>query len=244
MDFFIEQTRLIEQYFKDWHNKSVSLGEDGVSHSRYCQLFDIFEKRELRELNSSTNDNFEISTFHNCIGCNLEEGCLNILDFVEQFSGTEKVRTYLTIYTLLCYILAERLGVIYKELGVISNNGEFDWTKFPVLRRIKHWANFFKHPKSYMFLHHPGYFLENDPNRPNFLIENEVNSDFVDSFYKARGKNDELRNLVANRKDWNVIFPNLLVFTQELCNEVDKACEYVKQPDSIERLRSFTLENY
>ncbi|HEY1019100.1 MAG TPA: hypothetical protein VGE25_08890 [Sediminibacterium sp.] len=242
--FFSDRTRLVEQYFRDWHNKFAAVGKAGDGRSRYCRLFDVFEERERRDLASPTDDKGNIITFHNCIGCNFEEGCLNILDFVEQFSGTEKVRTYLTIYTLLFYTLAERMGVIYKELNLVDNKGEFDWIRFPVLRRIKHWANFFKHPKSYMFLHHPDYFLENDPDRPNFLVEGEVNSAFVDSFYKAGGKNAELRTLVKNKKDWKVIFPDLLVFTQELCAELDGACDYVMQPDNIETLRPFTLRDY
>jgi hypothetical protein len=242
--FFSEQTRLIEHSFSEWHNKFVAVSGEFDGRSRYCQLFDLFEKRERRDLTETANDKGYIITFHNCIGCNFEEGCLNILDFVKQFSGTEKVRTYLTIYTLLFYTLAERIGVIYKELGVIDNNGEFDWTQFPVMRHIKHWANFFKHPKSYMFLHHPDYFLENDPDRPNFMIEGEVNSNFVDSFYKASRKNAELRTLFTNKRDWKIVFPDLLVFTQELCDEVDKVCDFVMKPENIEKLRPFTLRDY
>lgn len=242
--FFSNQTRLVEEYFKDWHNKFKIIGEKGDGRSRYCQLFDVFEERERREMTSPTDEEENIITFHNCIGCNLEEGCLNIQDFVEQFSGTEKIRSYLTTYSLLFYTLAERIGVIYKELGVIDNRGEFDWSRFPTLRRIKHWANFFKHPKAYMFLHHPGYFLEDDPDRPNFMIEGEINNDFVDSFYRAGSKNDELRALFANKKGWNIVFPDIMKLTKELCTEIDNACDFVIQPENIELLRPFTLRNY
>jgi hypothetical protein len=36
----------------------------------------------------------------------------------------------------------------------------------------------FKYPKAYVFLHHPSYFLENDPSKPNFLVKGEINNQF------------------------------------------------------------------
>lgn len=243
-DFFGEQTKLVSNYFEEWHKKFKTTGDADDGRSRYCQLFDVFEERERRELPISTNKDSSSITFHNCIGCNFEEGCLNILDFVKQFSGTEKTRTYLTLYTLLFYTLAERMAVIYKELGIVDNKGNFNWNQFPVLRNIKHWANFFKHPKSYMFLHHPSYFLEDDPDRPDFLIEGEVDSNFVDSFYRAGSNNQQLRNLFANKKGWKIIFPNIVELTKKLCAEVDTICDLIIIPKNIDILRPFTLKDF
>ncbi len=242
-NFFSEQTKLAAAYFEQWHHAFKSKTGDRGERSRYCQLFDVFEDREKRELINAGVKEDDIPSFHNCLGCNFEEGCMNVLDFLKEFEGTEKTRTYLTVYTLLFYTLAERLAVVYQELGVV-NGKQFDWQQFPVLRNIKHWANFFKHPKAYMFLHHPGYFLENDPDRPNFMINGEVDTVFVDSFYRAGADNIKLRSLFENKKGWNIIFPDLLQMTKDLCDEVDKACDFVMQPSNVEVLRTFTLKDY
>lgn len=241
--YFSEQTLKVADFFENWHNQFKSDGAGKGERSRYCLLFDTFDERERKDLVGPEVEDMDALTFHNCIGCNFEEGCLNVLDFVKQFAGTEKVRTYLTTYSLLFYTLAERLAVVYQELGVV-NGQQFDWSRYPVLRSIKHWANFFKHPKAYMFLHHPGYFLENDSSRPNFMIEGEVDSSFVDSFYRAGADNKELRRLFENKKGWNVIFPDLLSFTKSLCDEVDRICDFILQPENIEKLRAFTFKDY
>lgn len=242
--FFSEQTKQVSDYFEKWHTEFKYSSKNGDMRSRYCQLYDVFEDRERREPFNENNKKYNSPLYHNCIGCNLEEGCLNILDFTQRFSGGENARTYLTIYSLLFYTLAERMGVIYEELGIITDKNKFDWTKFPVLRQIKHWANFFKHPKSYMFLHHPDYFLENDPKRPNFLIEGEINSDFVNRYYKANANNEQLRSVLTNKKDWKIIFPDIVKFTKNLCYEIDNFCEYVIRPENVEVLRSFTFRDY
>lgn len=241
--FFSEQTKQVADFFETWHNEFKSRSDSGEERSRYCQLFDAFEEREKREFPEQPAQGETDIMFHNCIGCNFEEGCLNILDFVKTFSGTKNERTYFTIYSLLFYTLAERMAVVYQELGIV-NGRNFDWSRFPVLRKIKHWANFFKHPKAYMFLHHPVYFLENDPERPNFMINGEVDSNFVDSFYRAGADNLELRRLFENQKGWKVIFPALPEFTRELCHEMDVICDFILQPENIEILRLFTYKDY
>lgn len=242
-NYFSEQTKLVADFFEKWHNELKINSVEKGQRSRYCLLYDAFEDRERKELEENGINDAGRTSFHNCIGCNFEEGCLNILDFVKQFAGTEKVRTYLTIYSLLFYTLAERLAVVYHELGVV-NGKKFDWSQFPILRNIKHWANFFKHPKAYMFLHHPDYFLEKDPDRPNFMIEGEVDSSFVDLFYRAGADNEALRQLLGNKKGWKVIFPDLLLFTKDLCKEVDNAFDFILKSENIEKLRPFTLKDY
>jgi hypothetical protein len=233
-NYFAIQTKLVLDYFEEWHFRDNHHFSDG-ERTRYCVLFDAFNKCEKQTDSSSDNN----SNHHNCIGCNLEEGCLSILDFLKKYCDSENTRTYLTIYTFLFYSLAERVAVVYKELGIVNGNN-FDWVKFPVLRNIKHWANFFKHPKAYMFLHHPSYFLENDSSKPNFFVKGEINNEFVEKFYSANPDNNELRNQCKNKDGWNVIFPDILQLTKDLCFELDKVCEFILIPENLQKLRPFT----
>jgi len=240
-DFFLKQINESYQYFNHWlySNESLDENESIVKNSIYCKLHDKFWEDHL----ATTND--PESYLHNCIGCGLDEGANNVNYFLETNKECNNIRYYLTIYSLLFYIQAEKIGVIYNEIGFRTHKNEFDWNQFPNLKMIKNWANFFKHPKSYMFLHHPTFYLESDSNNPNFMLTEIIDNNFIQQFYKAGAKNDELRNKLINQENVKVFFPDLLSTTKLLCEEFEKIITLIINDELIfEKLKIFNKVDY
>ncbi len=228
--YFLKQISESSNYFNDWlyNNKLNSAG----GSSFYCRLFDLFHDYHFEQ---------EGKTSHNCIGCNLEEGARNIELFFKYNNQVESVKYFLTLYTLLFYLQAERLAVIYKEAGIIIYDGKFDWSKFPVLQRIKYWANFFKHPKFYMLLHHPIFYIDGDPDVPNFLINGIIDDEFIHKFYKSDKQNAELKLLLGNKDNFIVLFPNMLELTKSLCIEFESIIHVIEgNSELISKLSELT----
>lgn len=238
-EFFLGQISKCADYFDKWlyPEKSSVLEFDGepLDKSLYCKLYDTF----LDYNQKKRNDHSLI--VHNCIGCNFEEGARAIHYFLLTNRECTNVQYYLNLYSFLFYAQAERIGVIYKELGYCTNKGDFDWAQFQNLQKIKYWANFFKHPKAYMFLHHPDFFLETDPRKPNFLISHVIDSEFVKNFYRPGADNQQLRYFLENKKSVKVFFPDLIDFTKTLCDEFEKIISTISTKSSfIEKLNEYT----
>lgn len=237
--YFKEQIKESSDYFETWYYRKenqvfISQGKP-IKDSLYRDLYDVFSDYSKEKVGNKN----EIS--HNCIGCNFEEGARNILLFFKYNNEVLSQRYFLTLYTLLFYLQAERLAVIYKELGYINSKKEFDWEKFPNLQRIKCWANFFKHPKSYMLLHHPDFFIEGDPYIPNFMVKGIIDEEFVRKFYNGWKYNEDLREVLSNQEDFKIIFPNLLNFTKCLCFEFEKIISVIlSDKANIEKLSTFS----
>lgn len=235
--YFSDQTFKVLEYFETWlYSMPPIEGGDFDKRSIFCELFDVFHEREG---GTSTLE----MPHHNCIGCNFDEGCLTILEFLKRFSGSTNMLPYLTIYTLLFYAQAERMGVIYKELGYVSRDN-FDWGAFPNLALIKHWANFFKHPKAYMYLHHPTYHIETDPGRPNFMLNGIIDTQFVQTFYRAGADNKKLAKHFEKGTSYTVFFPDLLELTKNLCQAFQDIIPIIKKIENIEVLRKYTVQDW
>lgn len=240
--YFKQQVQESAEYFESWFYRKESevfeVGGKPQKISLYCDLYDVFSRHHQNQ------EGKESEIAHNCIGCNFEEGVRNILLFFTYNKEVNSERYFLTMYTLLFYLQAERLGVIYKEIGYNkTSNGkiEFDWTIFPELQRIKFWANFFKHPKSYMLLHHPSFFIEGDPDIPNFLVNGVINEQFIQKYYRGDKHNDGLRLTLENQENFIVIFPNILEFTKSLCAEFEKIIHRISNDEKlIEQLAPYT----
>lgn len=241
---FLEQAKESADYFSKWFdcydNEILDDQNLPLKKSLFCDIHDAFLKYNQNKI--ANPDSYA----HNCIGCNLEEGARAINYFLHSNTNCLNLQYYLNIYSFLFYAQAERLAVIYKEIGFTNEKLEFDWEKFPNLRMIKYWANFFKHPKAYMFLHHPEYYIESDQERPNFLITLVIDNSFVDRFYQGQKRNTELRELLENKDKVKIFFPDLVTTTKTLCNEFSKIIEVINSDNSIiEKLNSYTtIENY
>lgn len=234
--YFSNQTVECAEYFESWLYPTETRNKlTGNKKSIYDSLYTTF------------SDNYRQKTgkpeiiAHNCIGCNFDDSASNILYFLNSNKNSQHIQYYLRIYTFLFYEHAERLGVIYKELGFVDGNNKFNWSLFPALQSIKYWANFFKHPKSAMLLHHPDFFIDSDPNKPNFMINEIINDDFIKTYYKGDKSNDELRDKLANKNHVKIFYPNLIVTTKALCAEFAKIVDTIKSNQSyIDKLEPYT----
>lgn len=237
--FFVQQTNAAFDFFKQWHksdaNENIFKEGEPFLESPYCRIHEAFDDYHKKKAN---NPDLHV---HNCIGCNLTGTANEIYYFLKTNRDCEYVGYYIKNFTLSLYTHVENLAVIYKELGYTNNRGDFDWTSFPTLQMIKSWANFFKHPKSFMFLHHPTYHLETDPDCPNFMISEIIDTNFVMGFYRAGADNVELFNRISNKENCKVFFPDLVKTTQMLCLEFEKIINLISSnEDYLEKLSSYT----
>jgi hypothetical protein len=235
LEYFHLQISECAEYFNNWLYPKENIDEDDkpFEKSVFCKIYDAFADFNSQKGLSDTS--------HNCIGCNFEEGARTIDYFLQSNKGCSNIQYYLNLYSFLFYAEAERLAVIYKEIGYTNSKLDFDWERFPNLQLIKYWANFFKHPKAYMFLHHPDYHIDSDPNKPNFMITLVIDNDFVKRFYKAGAKNEELRELLVNKARVKIFFPDLIDTTKILCDEFDKIITALTTNEVIiEKLNDYT----
>jgi len=225
--FFKNQTKVVSEYFENWMNTV----DESNGLDKFSQLYRLFSDFEQ-------NKNNDVKIYHNCIGCNIHEGATSIKLFLKNHEGYPSVRHYLMLYSLTFYILAERIVTINDEMSGKKN----DWSDFPNLRRIKRWANFFKHPKSYMFLHHATYHLSTDPDQPNFLIDGIIDDNFVQEYYGGNSENEKLHSLIANKRRHKVFFPDLIEFTKSMCGEFDSFFNSIhSNPEFVGQLSKYTL---
>jgi hypothetical protein len=181
---------------------------------------------------------------HNCLPCNLTDGANMILYFLENNSTCRNIKFFVNIYTLLLYQQAERFGVIYSQLGYKTQKNEFDWKQFPNLQIIKYWANFFKHPKSSMFLHHPTYHIESFSDKPNIMFDGIINSDFVKKYYSGPKLNQELEQILLN-KDFKIFFPDIIDFTKLICDESEILINIINsKKGNIEKLKLYRKKTF
>ncbi len=236
--FFQNQIKESSDYFEKWlyptDSKFFLYEGLPIKESVY------FSKLDFLHYNNSNEYR------HNCLPCNLTSGGNLILKFLQNSLSCDDIRYFVNIFSLLLYQQAEKHGVVYSLLGYKNKNDEFDWEKFPNLQKIKYWANFFKHPKATLLLHHPTYHIESYNHNPNFLFDGKINNDFVYNYFKGKKKNKELFEILSN-KNYKIFFPDLLEFTKNACNEFNKIFEIINQSNlsesEIERLKEFRENN-
>lgn len=131
----------------------------------FCKLHD--EEYLGSPENQTTNS-------HNCIACNLQDGNLKIYKFLNELGAVQKseeIEYASTIFYLLLYLQIEKFQTIFKFIGITFDYVEQNWEP---LVQIRKWANFIKHPKGFLFTHHPTFIYEDDTNIPT-LKSNNIN---------------------------------------------------------------------
>ena len=183
---------------------------------------------------------------HACLACTLNDSLDNIYKFLLSNRYSKNLEYTFTIYILLMYLLVEKLQTIFKIVGITHDYVESSW---PILIEIRKWANFVKHPKGFLFAHHPEFIFEDD------LVPKEKRrwkkitySNFIDPLYKREDEIKFKRTIheFANKSQLLVVIPNPERMARDLNNVCRKFCLIIKEnPYFREILSKHTvLENY
>ena len=165
---------------------------------------------------------------HACLACNLNNSLEKIHKFLKQNRSKEDIEYSFTIFILLTYLLVEKLTTVFKHIGITQ---EYVETKWPVLTEIRKWANFIKHPKGFLFAHHPEFLFEDDEIPIKYKNWKKVNyKNLVEPLYKREdeGKYKQSINEFANRFELLVLIPNPERIAKELNLACFDFCEKIK----------------
>lgn len=172
---------------------------------------------------------------HNCLGCNFADSSDMILRYLEQHEELTDIQQDFTVYILLLYLLVERIEIVF---DIIQLPDTYKVKHFKVFQQIRKWANFIKHPKSFILTHHPVYDFENSGTVHQQQFTETIKDSFVEQYYKGhtdqndqKKQNKELYNKLRNKKDILVLFPNIAQLTDKLCYSYNKFVDLIINND-------------
>lgn len=171
---------------------------------------------KLCDIHNAYQSNQDDLNWHNCLGCNFADSVWllsYLFDRIESYKSNQDV--YFE-YLIRLYLLVERADVIFK---IIELPVSYKLRNFKTFQRVKRWANFIKHPKAFMFTHHPEYLMEGTRAQVDRQIE--IDDEFVQTYYSGedKHKNKALFDLLANAKKVAVLFPCPLQLTKDFHDE-------------------------
>jgi hypothetical protein len=170
-------------------------------------------------------------TRHNCLACNLAEATSWIHHYLHNAltNNQTSLQEFYFGYLPQLYLLVERIYVVFEIIGLPL---EYRGRHFATLQHVHKWANFIKHPKSFLLVHHPRFFMEGDqdavepfdPSKFGVIIDQQ----FVLEYYAGADNNPKLHKQLTNKKDVAVVFPNVVQLTTEFCQCVHKFIDVIR----------------
>ena len=203
--------------FKECYSifSSKAIGEEGYPNA--CKIHDAFGGRE--------------GDHHNCLGCNFADSTTLISRYLEKNDELDDIQQDFTVYILLLYLLVERIDIVFEIIQLPTNYKD---KHFRIFQQIRKWANFIKHPKSFILTHHSTYDFENSGTIHNKEFTETINHIFVDKYYKGRTnqeeqkkQNTELYSKLRNKKDILVLYPDIAKLTDNLCFAYNKFVDLI-----------------
>lgn len=173
---------------------------------------------------------------HVCVACNLNDSIEKIYKFLKGLKNEDDIEYSFTIFILLCILSVEKLTIIFKHIGISQDYVEKNWT---ILVEIRKWANFIKHPKGFLFSHHPVYLYENEKIDKTYQNWKVINYDnFIEPLYKREdeGKYIQTISQIGNKKDILVIIPNPFRLVTEFNVVCNKICEKIKNNEHFKEI--------
>ena len=195
------------------HIKSSLFKFDHASGEKWpsiCDLHDAFAAGEMFTESHSK----EAEESHNCLGCNFAHYTWGLLRSVEAWAAyleTTKdnppamLEDYYPV-SIVFHWLNTLVDAHIEILKILDINEGRVKKHFPVFKRIRMWANFFKHPKAMVLTHHATYGFTNpsDTDAYTMITEREL-----EKFYRGDQNNRKLFDLLTNKHDVYVLLPDL-----------------------------------
>ncbi len=169
-----------------------------------CKLHEIFDS--MRD-NSST---------HNCLGCNFANSIYLIKSFFNRIEHYDTLDDAYFEYLFRLYLVIERMNEIFK---IIELPLRYKSRHFNIVQEVTKWANFIKHPKAFVYTHHPVFMIEGESTDSDCTT---IDSEFVCKYYSNEKKNKKLFDKVHNNPSIVVQFPNPCGLMEGFISEFDK----------------------
>ncbi len=175
---------------------------------------------------------------HVSIGCNLNDRAVSILQYLSRYKRNSKAKSVecdIVPYILLLHTLESAIQGMFSEM---KTGIKIDSSKIIHFTIVRKWANFFKHPKSFVYLsHHPKYTFDNSQiefdRKPELLID----TDFVIKYYHDKVRDEQLKLEIKGKHPVLVKLPDLIELTDgfadsanyyfDLILNSDKALQYI-----------------
>ncbi|UKM65050.2 hypothetical protein GSB9_01612 [Flavobacteriaceae bacterium GSB9] len=219
------------------------------------KVFDLFISEhyddEYNTLFCSIHNNFQKG--HNCVACNLNDSNLRIENFLIQHRSFKDINLTFTSFILLLYLQVES---IYEYFDLIQLQESYKLKHFKIFQDVKRWANFLKHPKSFMLVHHPKWTFEGrkikNEEDDNLVAEKikrsnpTIDTDFVNEFYSGDRKNRELYKKLNKKEKVLICFPDPIKLIKEFTEAQRKFVDVISNNEIIRDLldNKTTIENH
>ena len=226
----------IEEKFRECYEIFLEAAFDESEIPNACKIHDAFGGTE--------------GDHHNCLGCNFADSTTLISRYLEKSDELTDIQQDCTVYILLLYLLVERIEIVF---NIIQLPQVYKEKHFKVFQQIRKWANFIKHPKSFILTHHPEYDFVNSGTEYDAEFNEVINEQFVTQFYKGytdqneqKRQNKELYRRLKNKKDILVVFPDIAKLTKKLCYSYNKFVELILGNDAYKEILNdeTTIETY
>lgn len=218
--------------FKEAHTelKTICCYKGEATPEECCYVFcDLHDAEYLGDHNGN----------HVCLACALQDSISNVDRFLKETSQLEvrddnNIEYLFTNYILLLYLAVEKMHTVFKTIGITLDYVEEKW---PVLIEIRKWANFIKHPKGFLFTHHPEYFFEYEasPNKEEYQI---LDFEFVRKFYNREDEKKFKQTIIeiANKENIAVILPDVERIAKSFTISCKEFCEKIKNNEHFKEL--------
>lgn len=162
---------------------------------------------------------------HNCIGCNIDS---NLKFMRSEFSISKHLESIEHVY----FHLIPAMNLVVERLDIINSLFEgkvTDRSTYQSFQIIRKWTNFIKHPKAFMFCHHPKYAFENCEHLEFYTHNNKViDYDFVERYYSRKKKDEELMEELNQQPNVLVLFPDIRILTDRFSRQIQYYLNFLK----------------
>lgn len=211
---------------------------------------------ELVEYIDDKND-----VYHNCLGCNLDVTLSNLMNVVDVYSATgfPEANARIEIHAMWTSLILN-LHMVEQEMEEALRYSGLSYeairSNFEVIPRVKVLANFLKHPKTRLFLHHPLFIfssselteegayaknisiLKKQYDRNSIVTESELKR-----YYTNSNKDTEFISKYANQGNVVILLPSVADVFYELTSSIVKLVSiYKTNPMLVNNLRELSLQ--
>jgi len=245
---------LTKKYIDIYYNSQLEIEVDNLKET-FEKVFDIYVTATYDELEDSAfckiHDDFLEG--HNCVGCNLNDINNRTGEFLIQHRYFRDLSLTFTNFILLLYLQVE---AIHKYFEIIQLQESYRLKYFKVFQDIIRWANFLKHPKPFMLVHHPEWTFEGRKLKVSDLqgfVDEEivmtdptVDTKFVNKYYSGSKKNTELYKILSKKEDVLVVFPDPKKLYTEFAEAQKKFIDMISNNEIVREMlgNETTIEDH